>query len=570
MSLAENFREKYKEFKPTSWAIKNKTSVYLLIVFVSMMGIYQFVTLPKEQFPDIVIPTVVVQTVYAGNSPKDMENLVTKPIEKQLKGITGAKINKITSTSLQDYSIITIEFETTVKPEVGLQKTKDAVDKAKKDLPTDLTQEPNVQDFDISELPIMYVNLSGDYDMMSLKKFADDAKDKLEEIPEITRVDIVGAPEREFQINVDNYKMQSAGVTFDDIANAVQRENVDISGGLLDVGNMKRTLQIRGQFKTAYDIEKIIVRNTTGAPIYLKDIANIKDTVKTSESYARLNGKNVVTLNIVKRAGENLIETSDAVKKAVEEMKGTTLPANLKVVITGDQSRSTRTSFNDLVNSIVIGFILVLLILMFFMGVTNAFFVALSVPLSMFVAFLFLPAADLVVGGNVTLNFMVLFALLFGLGIIVDDAIVVIENTHRIFMENKGKLSSMESAKMAAGEVFIPVLSGTLTTLAPFVPLLFWPGIIGKFMIYLPTMLIFTLTASLIVAFIMNPVFAVDFMNHPEEGAVKRKSAIFKSKAFLIPLLGGIFFDLVGVPFLGNLLIFFSIIVVLNTYLFDS
>ena len=569
MSLAENFKEKYKEFKPTSWAIKNKTSIYLLIVFVSMMGVYQFVTLPKEQFPDIVIPTVVVQTVYAGNSPKDIENLVTKPIEKQLKGITGAKINKITSTSLQDYSIITVEFETSVKPEVGLQKTKDAVDKAKKDLPTDLTQEPTVQAFDISEMPIMYVNLSGDYDMLSLKKFADDAKDKLEEIPEITRVDIVGAPEREFQINVDNYKMQSAGVTFDDIANAIQRENVDISGGLLDVGNMKRTLQIRGQFKNVYDIRKIIVRNTAGAPIYLKDIANIKDTVKTSESYARLNGKNVVTLNIIKRAGENLIQTSDDVKKAVEEMKGTTLPTNLKVVITGDQSRSTRTSFNDLVNSIVIGFILVLLILMFFMGVTNAFFVALSVPLSMFVAFLFLPAADLIIGGNVTLNFIVLFALLFGLGIIVDDAIVVIENTHRIFIENKGRLSTKECAKMAAGEIFVPVLSGTLTTLAPFFPLLFWPGIIGKFMIYLPTMLIFTLAASLIVAFIMNPVFAVDFMNHPE-GEVKRKSAVFSSKAFLIPLVAGILFDLLHVTFVGNLLIFFSIIVVLNTYVFDS
>ena len=569
MSLAENFKEKYKEFKPTSWAIKNKTSVYLLILFVSMMGVYQFVTLPKEQFPDIVIPTVVVQTVYAGNSPKDIENLVTKPIEKQLKGITGAKINKITSTSMQDYSIITVEFETSVKPEVGLQKTKDAVDKSKPDLPTDLTQEPSVQAFDISEMPIMYVNLSGDYDMMSLKKFADDAKDKLEEIPEITRVDIVGAPEREFQINVDNYKMQSAGVTFDDIDNAVKRENVDISGGLLDVGNMKRTLQIRGQFKTKYDIEKIIVRNTSGAPIYLKDIANIKDTVKTSESFARLNGKNVVTLSIVKRAGENLIQTSDEVKKAVAEMQGTILPSHLNVVITGDQSRSTRSSFNDLVNSIVIGFVLVLLILMFFMGVTNAFFVALSVPLSMFVAFLFLPAADLIVGGNVTLNFIVLFALLFGLGIIVDDAIVVIENTHRIFMEHKGKLSTRECAKMAAGEIFIPVLSGTLTTLAPFFPLLFWPGIIGKFMIYLPTMLIFTLTASLIVAFIMNPVFAVDFMNHPE-GKVKRKSAVFTSKAFLIPLLSGILFDLAHLTFIGNLLIFFSIIVVLNTYLFES
>lgn len=571
MKALENFKEKIKEFKPTSWAINNRTSVYLLIAFVSMVGVFQFVTLPKERFPDVVIPTVFIQTINVGNSPMDMEKLVTIPIEKQLKGITGAKINKIKSTSLQDFSAIIVEFNTDVNVDVAVQKVRDAVDKSKSDLPTGLTQEPNVQEVSMSEMPIMFVNLSGNYDMITLKKFADDAQDKLEELPEITRVDIVGAPEREFQINVDNFKMQSAGITFTDIANAVQYENMDISGGLLDVGNMKRTLQVKGQFKTKFDIEKVIVRNTSGAPIYLKDIATIKDTVKTSESYSRLNGKNVVTLNIIKRAGENLIQTSDDVKAAVESLKSTTFPANLNVVITGDQSKATRASFNDLVNSIVIGFLLVLLILMFFMGVTNAFFVALSVPLSMFVAFLFMPAADLITGSSVTLNFIVLFALLFGLGIIVDDAIVVIENTHRIFTNNKGKVSGLQAAKMAAGEIFVPVFSGTLTTLAPFVPLLFWPGIIGKFMIYLPTMLIFTLTASLVVAFIMNPVFAVDFMSHAEEDKhLLKKSRVFKSKAFLIPLVAGILLDLFHQPFLGNILIFFSILVVLNSYVFDS
>lgn len=569
MSVMENIKGKFKEFGPTSWSIKNKTSIYLMIIFVSCIGIYQFATLPKEQYPDIVIPTIFVQTLYVGNSPRDVENLVTRPIEKQLKGITGAKINKITSTSLQDFSAITVEFETDVAKEIALQKTKDAVDKAKIDLPTDLTEDPKVQEVSFSEFPIMFVNISGDYNMIGLKKIADDAKDKLEELSQLTRVDIVGAPEREFQINVDNYKMQSANVTFDDIAGAVQRENADISGGLLDVGDMKRTLQVKGQFKTAFDIEKIIVRNSGGAPIYLKDIATIKDTVKNSESYARLDGKNVVTLNIIKRSGENLIETSDDVKKTVEEMKGNIFPSNLNVVITGDSSRSTRTSFNDLVNSIAIGFILVLLILMFFMGVTNAFFVALSVPLSMFVAFLFLPAAGLITGSDVTLNFMVLFALLFGLGIIVDDAIVVIENTHRIFVENKGRISAVNAAKMAAGEVFVPVLSGTLTTLAPFFPLLFWPGIIGKFMIYLPTMLIFTLTASLVVAFIMNPVFAVDFMNHSEHGT-KRKSDVFKRPIVWVLLGAGIIFDVLHVPFLGNILILFSLLVILNTYVFDG
>lgn len=561
---------KFKEFKPTSWSINNKTAIYLVILIVTFIGVNKFLTMPKEQFPDIVLPTIYVQTIYVGNSPKDIENLVTKPIEKQIKGISGAKITKVTSTSQQDFSAVIVEFDTDVKTDEALRKVKDAVDRAKTDLPKDLTQEPNVMEVSFSDFPIMYVNVSGNYDLMRLKKIADDVKDKVEDIPQVNRVDIVGAPEREFQINVDRLRMQAAGVTYDDIANAVSRENLDISAGQLDVGDMKRTLQLKGQFKTAFDIEQLVIQNNQSAPIYLKDIATIKDTVKTSESYARLNTKNVITLNIIKRPGENLIETSDAVKKIIDEMKQNVLPKDLDVVVTGDLSKATRTSFNDLVNSIVIGFIFVLIILMFFMGVVNAFFVALSVPLSVFVAFLFLPAADLIVGTHVTLNFIVLFALLFGLGIIVDDAIVVIENTHRIHFQGKGTIPSAIAAKMAAGEVFTPVLSGTLTTLAPFVPLLFWPGIIGKFMIYLPTMLIFTLTASLIVAFIMNPVFAVDFMNHEGEEHHEPKSAIFKKPMFWLFLVIGIIADMAGQTFIGNLLIFFALLMLLNRFILDG
>jgi multidrug efflux pump subunit AcrB len=559
-----------KQFGPTTWSIKNKTSIYLLILFVSLAGIFQFVTLPKEQFPDIVIPTIYVQTVYVGNSPRDMENLVTQPIEKQIKSITGAKINKTTSTSVQDFSAIMVEFDTDVKTDEALQKVKDAVDKAKTDLPTDLTQEPTVMEVSFSEQPIMYVNLSGDYDVVRLKKYADDLQDRLEELPQLNRVDLVGAPEREFQINVDPLRMQAADITYDDIARTVQYENMDISGGQLEVGNMRRNLQLKGQFKTAYDLENVVIRTTHGAPIYLKDIATVRDTVKEKESYARLDGKNVITLNIIKRAGENLIETSEDVNRVLDEMKATEFPKDLKVVITGDQSIATRTSFNELVNSIVIGFVLVLIILMFFMGVTNAFFVALSVPLSMFVAFLFLPAADLIVGTNVTLNFIVLFALLFGLGIIVDDAIVVIENTHRIYVQSNGQLSAERSAMTAAGEVWIPVLAGTLTTLAPFVPLLFWPGIIGKFMIYLPTMLIFTLTASLIVAFIMNPVFAVDFMTHDEHGVRQPKNAIFRKPTFWVVAGIGILLDIFGFRFLGNLILFMLLMILLNRFVLEG
>ncbi len=570
MSTIHKIKEKFKEFKPTSWSITNKTSIYLIMLFLSLGGIYQFLTLPKEQFPEVIIPTMYVQTIYVGNSPKDIENLVTRPIEKQIKSISGVKINKFTSTSQQDFSAITVEFSTDVKPDIALQKVKDAVDKAKGELPNDLTQDPRVIEVNISDMPIMYVNISGNYSGVQLKKYADDLKDKLEGVAQINRVDLVGAPEREFQINVDNYRMQSSGITFDDISNAIQRENLDLSGGQLDVGTMKRNIQLKGQLKNANDIANIIVRNTSGAPIYLKDVATIKDTVKDNESYARLDGKNVLTLNIIKRNGENLIATSDAVKKIVEEAKATMLPKDLKAVITGDQSIRTRSSFTELVNSIVIGFVLVLIVLMFFMGITNAFFVALSVPLSMFVAFVLLPAGDLVVGSHITLNFMVLFALLFGLGIIVDDAIVVIENTHRIFIQGRGKLTATTSAKMAAGEVFVPVFAGTITTLAPFFPLLFWPGIIGKFMVYLPAMLIFTLAASLVVAFIMNPVFAVDFMNHEEAKSEEPKSAMFKKKTFWLPIAFGILLDIMGATFLGNLLIFFMILVVANKYFITS
>jgi len=563
----KNLSDKFKEFKPTSWAINNRTAVYIITILISLYGITKFNTLPKEQFPDVVVPTISVTTVYFGNSPKDMENLVTRPIEKQLKGISGAKVNKIQSISQQDFSLIIIEFDTDIKTEVAKQKVKDALDKAQTDLPNDLTSQPNVQEFDFSEMPIMYVNISGDYDGMTLKKYADKLQDKFEELTEVNRADIVGAPEREIQINVDPFKMQAAKLSFTDIGNAINFENKDISAGLVEVGNMKRTLRIKGQFTTALEMQNIIIKNLQGGAVYLKDVAQIIDTVKETESYARLNGKNVITLNIIKRSGENLINTADKVKAAVASMQedGSIPPKDkLNIVITGDQSKQTATSFHELINTIIIGFILVLLILMFFMGVNNAFFVALSVPLSVFVSFLFLPAADFIVGTDVTLNFIVLFALLFGLGIIVDDAIVVIENTHRIYANGKVKIE--RAAKEAAGEIFIPVLAGTLTTLAPFFPLLMWKGIIGKFMIYLPVMLILTLSASLIVAFIINPVFAVSFMRPEGRAFEKPKKEIFKANWFWTFIIIGTILHFASWHGFGNFLIFISLIAVFERY----
>lgn len=521
-----------KEFKPSSWAIDNKTTIYLITIFITLMGIMSYRALPKEQFPDIVIPTIYVSTTYPGSAPKDIENLITKHLEKQIKSISGVK--KMTSNSIQNFSNVIVEFNTDVDVPTAKQKVKDAVDKAKTDLPSDLPDDPTVQEVEFSEMPIMYVNISGNYDLAQLKKYAEDLQDKIEGFKEITRVDMVGALDREIQINVDMYKMQAAQLTMNDIQMAIQSENRTFPGGNINMDDMQRSLSVTGEYTNIEQIKNMLIRSTGGASVYLKDVAEVVDSHKEQESYGRLDHHNVITLNIIKRSGENLIESSDKILALIDEMKANNFPDNLEVSVTGEQARNTRITLHDLINTIIIGFILVTIILMFFMGATNAIFVALSVPLSMCIAFMVLP------GIGFTLNMIVLFSFLLGLGIVVDDAIVVIENTHRVF--DNGKVPIKTAAKRAAGEVFLPVLSGTATTLAPFVPLAFWGGIMGKFMKFLPITLIITLTASLLVAYILNPVFAVSFMKpheHEPDKQKRRKSIMIVSIVILaIALLG--------------------------------
>lgn len=545
----------FKEFKPSSWAIDNRTAIYIFTIIITLAGLTAYINIPKESFPDISLPNIYVSVVYPGTSPKDMENLVVRPIEKECKGVAGVK--KIKSNSLQDYCNVVIEFNSDVKISEAKRLVKDAVDNAKDDLPNDLPQEPQIMDINFSDLPIMAVNLSGDYDLATLKRYADDAKDKIEGLKEVKYVRIIGALEREIQINVDMLKLQSTGITMGDIERAVKYENTTVpGGGVKMVDGSRRSLTVSGEFTNVEELKNIIVNSMEGAPIYLKDIAEVKDSFKEQESYARLQHKNVITLSVVKRSGENLIEASDKIIKIVDEFKEKSWPKDLNVVLTGDQSERTRTSLHDLINTIVIGFILVLTVLMFFMGTSNAFFVALSVPLSMFIAFLFMPVIGF------TINFIVLFSFLLALGIVVDDAIVVIENTHRIY--DNGKKNIKTAAKMATGEVFMPVLSGTLTTLAPFIPLAFWKGIIGKFMFFLPITLIITLMASLLVAYIINPVFAVDFMKshdntkHDPKKGLKIASVIFIAIAAI--------FYLAGVAGMGNFVILLYLLHLLHRF----
>ncbi len=548
----------FKQFKPSSWSIDNKTSIYVMTVIITLAGIMAYLNLPKENFPEIVIPKIYVSTIYPGTSPANMENLVTKPIEKQIKSISGVK--KLTSNSYQDFSNVIVEFNTDVNVPQAKQKVKDAIDKARGDLPNDLPREPNIMEINFSDMPIMYVNISGDFDLNKLKQYADDLKDRIEGMKEITRVDIVGALDREIQINVDKYKMEVAQISMMDIERAVGYENLTISGGTVKIDGMQRTLSVKKEFKNVDELSNLIIKSPTGAPIYLKEIADVVDGYKEQQSYARLDGKNVITLNVVKRSGENLIEASDKINDIIKEFQETKFPKDLKIVVTGDQSEKTRTTLHDLINTIIIGFILVTIVLMFFMGTTNAIFVALSVPLSMCIAFLVMPSIGF------TLNMIVLFAFLLALGIVVDDAIVVIENTHRIF--DNGKVPIKIAAKKAAGEVFLPVLSGTMTTLAPFVPLAFWSGIIGKFMFFLPITLIITLTASLLVAYIINPVFAVQFMKpHKEDDDHTPKLTKGSKLTIIIFIALALIFYVSGSFGMGNFTLTLLLLFLLNKFI---
>jgi multidrug efflux pump len=548
----------FKEFKPSSWSIDNKTAIYFMAVIITLAGVLTYQSLPKEQFPEVIFPMILVTTVYPGTSPTDMENVVTKPIESQVKSIAGVK--KVKCNSIQDFSVINIEFNTDVNVAEAKQKVKDAVDRARNDLPATLPQAPFVTDIDISQTPICNVNLSGDYDMGKLKVFAEQLQDRIEGMKQITRVDLIGALDREIQVNVDLYKMQAADITMRDVESAISYENLNVSGGQLDMDNVKRNISVKGEFKNPRQLENIVVRGNSGATLLLKDIAEIKDGYKEQLSYSRLDRQNVISLNVIKRGGENLIESVDQIKTIIAEMQASTYPEGLRVTMTADQSRATRVTLHDLINTIIIGFILVTLILMFFMGTTNAIFVGMSVPLSMCIAFLLMPALGF------TLNFVVLFAFLLALGIVVDDAIVVVENTHRVF--DNGRVPITRAAKQAAGEVFLPVLSGTLTTLMPFFPLTFWQGIIGKFMYFMPVTMIVTLLASLVVAYIINPVFAVDFMKphaHSDKDARKLNRGFWVTTAIMLG--SGLIGYMTKNHGFGNLMVFLWLFFLLDKFI---
>ena len=523
---------KQKEFGISSFSIDNRISVLVLVLLVAIMGVQSYINIPKESAPDITIPNIMVITTYPGVSPEDMESLITRKLEEELSGISDIK--EMTSTTAEGYSNINMEFNSDVNIDDALQKVREKVDLAKPELPSE-AEDPIIQEINFSEFPIMQVNVSGQYGLVQLKEIAEDLQDRIESIPSVLEVNLSGGLEREVKVDVNLPKLKYYGLSFGDIIAAIQSENVTVPGGNIEVGNKKFLLRVPGEFETVAPIENIVIDAPGDKPIYIRDLADVKFGFKDRETYAELNGDPVISLSIIKRSGENILETSSSVKSILDE-ELPALPPTTNFEITSDQSKDINSMVSSLENNIISGLLLVVGVLLFFLGVRNASFVGIAIPMSMFLSFIIIGALGM------TMNMIVLFSLILALGMLVDNAIVVVENIYRYLEEG---FDNFTAAKKGTGEVAVPIISGTLTTLGAFLPLMFWPGVTGEFMSYLPLTLIVTLSSSLFVALVINPVLCALFMNlDQQEGSDKpkmtRRGKIFVSAAAGVLLLIGL------------------------------
>ena len=527
-----------KEFKLSSWAIDNKTTMYVLIAVILFLGASAYFSMPRENFPEIKETKIYISSIYPGNTAEDIEKLITDPLEDQLK--TVSNVVEITSTSQEDYSIIIVEFDEKLTVEAALQKVKDEVDSetASEDWPTfnGAKVEPNVFDLSMSEeIPILNINISGDYPVDKLKEYGEYLEDEIESLQEIKQVDIRGAQEKEVEVAVDIYKMMAAKVSFNDVVGTISNENVTTSAGNLIASGQRRTIRIVGEIDEPKDLDNFVVKSENDSPIYLKDIAKVTFKEEDKTTYAREFGHPVVMLDVKKRAGKNMVAAAEQIQVIVDNAVKNVFPQDLEITISNDQSSKTIGQVDDLVNNIIFGIILVVTVLMFFLGFKNALFVGFAIPMSMFMSLMILNTL------GYTMNTMILFGLIMGLGMLVDNGIVVVENAYRL-IDQEG-MSRMEAAKKGIGEIAFPIIISTLTTVAAFVPLGLWPGVMGQFMIYFPVTLSVVLGSSLFVAIFFNSVLVSRYMTTEDKDMplkqIIRITSIVSAIGILIMIFGG-------------------------------
>ena len=536
--MAKKNKQIEKEFGLSSWAINNKTTIYVLIAVIFYLGISAFFSMARESFPEVNETKIYVSSIYPGNTAEDIEKLITDPLEDKLR--TVSNLVEITSTSQEDYSMVIIEFDEHITVEQAKQKVKDEIESetAGEDWPTfnGAKVEPDVFELSLSEeMPILNINISGDYTIEKLKEFAEYLQDDIEDLSEIKKADIRGAQEKEVEVAVDIYKMMAAEVSFSDIINAVNGGNVTMSAGNLKASGQRRTIRILGEIEKPSELENFVVKSEKGKAIYLKDVAQVRFKEEESTTFAREFGKPVVMLDVKKRAGKNMVDAAEKIQKIVEHAKNDIFPQDLEVTITNDQSSVTIAAVDDLVNNIIFGVILVVTVLMFFLGFKNALFVGFAIPMSMFMSLMILE------GLGHSLNTMVLFGLIMGLGMLVDNGIVVVENVYRL-MDEEG-MGRVEAAKKGIAEIAFPIIISTATTVAAFIPLGLWPGIMGQFMMILPITLSIVLGSSLFVAIFFNSVLVSNFMSIEDKdmplNKIIRTTVIMAVIGILVFIFGG-------------------------------
>ncbi len=550
----EEVKNKIRDFKLTVWALENKNTIYLLIFVMLVFGSISYVSLPKELFPEVNFPTVFVQTVYPGNSPEDIENLITRPLEKQLKTLDGLK--EVRSTSAQDYSMVFVEFNSNINVDDVLQDVKDAVDKAKSDLPDNLLTDPSVSELDFSAFPVVNINLSGDFNLDELKYYAEYLQEGIESVSEVSKVDIKGLDDREVQINVDLHKMESYNLSLTNIENAIAYENTTMSGGDIKMGNTNRSIRIVGEFTDLEEIRNIVVKNENLNIVYLRDVAEVIDTYADPKSFARLDKNNVVSLQVVKKSGDNLLSCVEKTMLKVDEAKESKhIPENLIITYTNDQSKNVNSQLDNLENSMIMGVIFVVGILFFFLGLRNSLLVGMAIPMSMLLSFVVLGMM------GATINMIVLFALVLALGMLVDNAIVTVENIYRYVDEGEPIKSAV---RKATSEIAVPIISSTATTVVAFLPLAFWNDLMGEFIKYLPVTLMIVLISSLVVALVMIPVIGESMIVPTKDTkAPNRKKMLIIAAAFAvlsIPFYLAKSFTLANLLALSSLMIFIYIL----------
>lgn len=525
-----------KEFKPSVWAIGKSNIIYFLMFIFLALGINAYNELPREDFPEIVTSEVFISTINPGNTAEDIERFITSPLEEAVKGVSN--LVDVTSTSLENYSIIRLEFDEEIEIELAKQKVRDLIDSviSGEDWPTfnNVKVDPDILSMSIAEeMPILNINLVGDYPTESLKNYAEILEKRIEKLDEIKEVDILGAQDEEVEVAVDIQKMTIAQVSFDDVISSIAYGNRTIAAGNIISDGQRRTLRVIGEIQSPDELKNFVVKKDFG-PVYLGDIAEINFKESEKKSYAREFGNNLVSLAVKKRSGKNLINAAETIRGIVSQTIENDYPIDLNVSITNDMSNRIVSQVDDLVNNILFGIFLVTTVLMFFLGFRNALFVGFAIPMSMFMSLMIISAL------GYSLNTMILFALVMGLGMLVDNGIVVVENVYRL-MEKEG-MSKVEAAKLGISEIAYPIIVSTATTVLAFVPLGLWPGTIGQFMIYLPITLSIVLGSSLFVAIFFNSMLVSKFMSIDEKNLSKKnliKLTYFLSGIGLIMILIG-------------------------------